>query len=724
MATSNESDTHSIQEAALTVGVGQPEGPVSPRSVEQLLTLQRLGAMMTPDPARPEEAMGVLNPASARSPEGDLYLFPRIVATGNYSRIAIAAVRFDDAGNPAGVERLGLALEPRESYEIVEPGIGGVEDPRITYIPLLGCYVMTYTALGPSGARIALAVSQDLHTWDRLGPLQFEVRGDVDLNRCDNKDCVIFPLPLLAPDGRSSLALLHRPIYLVPRADGSTEWLLPTGVTDRRPSIWISYVPVDRVKKDIRELTTVGQHQLLAQPIGRWEHHHIGAGAPPILSEEGWLLYYHGVIGGASAGLHAPPGGLVYQSGVMLLDRDDPRRVLYRSSQPVLLPEERGEQEGIVSNVVFPTAVDVRGQRVDIYYGAADERIAAATTRITASVLMAPSAPPGVDASVPRISSGVHAGEMSRLAGQARKGETGMQVKDSMTTSVEVVTPDTALAEAANRMQSVDVGVLPVQDDGVIVGVVTDRDMTVRAIAQGLDTRTATVADVMTRRVHTCFEDETLEEAADTMARYQVRRLVVLDRGHRLVGVISLDDVAAGASNPGLAGKILERTAFRPARGRYDRILVALDGSQLAERVLPTVEPLAQKFGSRLILLRALPPAEAPVQAAVAAGAMSSGGQTTAQAGVGEAVRQEAASYLATVQQRLEATGLNVQIECSEGLASDLILRRATELDADLIALTTHGRTGLDRLLLGSVAEDVIRRTPCPVHLVRVLSSG
>ena len=68
-----------------------------------------------------------------------------------------------------------------------------------------------------------------------------------------------------------------------------------------------------------------------------------------------------------------------------------------------------------------------------------------------------------------------------------------MQVKDIMTTTVEVVTPDTTLAEAADRMRTVDVGVLPVQEDGQIVGVVTDRDMTVRAIAHGLDARTATV---------------------------------------------------------------------------------------------------------------------------------------------------------------------------------------------------------------------------------------
>lgn len=723
MAESTETVSPSSQDASPTVGVGQPEGSQASAAVEQLLTLRRLGIVMSPDAARSEEAMGVLNPASARSREGDLYLFPRVVADGNYSRIGIGAVRFDDAGNPVGVERLGIVLEPQERYEIVEPGVGGVEDPRITYIPLLGCYVMTYTALGPAGARIALAVSDDLRHWDRLGPLWFEIDGDVDLNRCDNKDCVIFPLPLASPDGHSSLALLHRPIYLVPGPDGSTEWLLPPGVTDRRPSIWISYVPVDQVKKDLKNLTTVGNHQLLAQPIGRWEHHHIGAGAPPILSEEGWLLYYHGVIG-APAGLHAPPGGLVYQSGVMLLDRDDPRRVLYRSSRPVLLPEERGEQEGIVDNVVFPTAVDVRGQRVDVYYGAADARIAAATTQISASVLMAPSAPPGVEADGWSGGPGAGANEVSRPGRQERVGETGMQVKDIMTTTVEVVTPDTTLAEAADRMRTVDVGVLPVQEDGQIVGVVTDRDMTVRAIAHGLDARTATVAAVMTRQVHSCYEDESLEEAADKMVDGQARRLVVLDHAQRLVGVVSLDDLATGAGNPALAGETLQRMSLRPdrARGRYDRILVALDGSRLAERVFPSIEPLAQKFNSTVILLRAVPASDVSGETPATAGAQSSGGQATITIPV-KTVHQEATAYLTGIKQRLEATGLSVKTECPEGSASAVILHRALELDVDLIALTTHGRTGLDRLLLGSVAEDVIRQAPCPVHLVRVLSS-
>ena len=119
--------------------------------------LQRLGMLMEPEPGNPQEVEGVLNPAAARGPDGQLYLFPRLVARGNYSRIGIARVRFNEAGNPAGVERLGIALEPEADYERRPGGGGGCEDPRITFVEPLKRYVMTYTAFSTQGPRIALA---------------------------------------------------------------------------------------------------------------------------------------------------------------------------------------------------------------------------------------------------------------------------------------------------------------------------------------------------------------------------------------------------------------------------------------------------------------------------------------------------------------------------------------------------------------------------------------
>src|SRR4029079_9553951 len=95
--------------------------------------LHRLGVLMQPDATDPNEAWGVLNPAVARGRDGELYLFARVVAVGNYSRVGLARVLFNAAGDPYDVERLGYALEPTEPYE-QNPRTAGVEDPRVTFI--------------------------------------------------------------------------------------------------------------------------------------------------------------------------------------------------------------------------------------------------------------------------------------------------------------------------------------------------------------------------------------------------------------------------------------------------------------------------------------------------------------------------------------------------------------------------------------------------------------
>jgi predicted GH43/DUF377 family glycosyl hydrolase len=131
------------------------------------LKLERLEMVIEPEPGNSQEAEGILNPAAARGPDGALYLFPRLVAKGNYSRIGIAKVLFNKAGDPAGIERLGIALEPEADYERRPDGGGGCEDPRITFVEPLQRYVMTYTAFSPHGPRIALAQSKDLFHWQR-----------------------------------------------------------------------------------------------------------------------------------------------------------------------------------------------------------------------------------------------------------------------------------------------------------------------------------------------------------------------------------------------------------------------------------------------------------------------------------------------------------------------------------------------------------------------------
>ena len=111
----------------------------------QPFQLERLGVIMEGDPGNPDEAWGVLNPAACRGRDGELYLFPRVVAAGNFSRIGTGRVQFDAAGDPIGVERLGYALEPDEGFER-NAGTAGVEDPRVVYVGALDLYLMAYTA--------------------------------------------------------------------------------------------------------------------------------------------------------------------------------------------------------------------------------------------------------------------------------------------------------------------------------------------------------------------------------------------------------------------------------------------------------------------------------------------------------------------------------------------------------------------------------------------------
>src|ERR1700682_3502126 len=237
---------------------------------------------MEPLPGDAREAEGVLNPASARGPDGELYLFPRMVAKGNFSRIGRARVLFDQNGEPSGVERLGVVLEPDEAWE-QNPITAGVEDPRIVFIRGLDTYVMTYSAYGPLGPRIGLAVSGDFLKWERLGPASFgyEPSLKTDLNLYPNKDAMFFPEPVPGPDGKPAYAMLHRPMWNLNPNNPDVGLPLPAGVTDPRQSIWVSFVSADSVMADIRNLTRLDHHRQVAQPQQPWEATKIGGGAPP-----------------------------------------------------------------------------------------------------------------------------------------------------------------------------------------------------------------------------------------------------------------------------------------------------------------------------------------------------------------------------------------------------------------------------------------------------------
>ena len=136
-----------------------------------------------------------------------------------------------------------------------------------------------------------------------------------------------------------------------------------------------------------------------------------------------------------------------------------------------------------------------------------------------------------------------------------------MKLRDVMTTNVEVVGPQATLAEAAEKMRHLNVGILPVCDGDTLLGVLTDRDITVRGVAAGADPTTMTVQQTMTQDLVYCFDDQDIGTAATLMEGKQLRRLVILDRDKKLVGIVSLGDLAIETENERLVGEVLERVS-------------------------------------------------------------------------------------------------------------------------------------------------------------------
>ena len=125
-----------------------------------------------------------------------------------------------------------------------------------------------------------------------------------------------------------------------------------------------------------------------------------------------------------------------------------------------------------------------------------------------------------------------------------------MIVKKCMTSKVELGNPDMTLSEAAKKMRDGDFGILPIEENDRLVGVLTDRDIAVRGVAEGHDPKTMHVRDIMSERVLYCYEDQSLDEVAENLGENQIRRIPVLNRQKRLVGIISLSDLAQAKLNP------------------------------------------------------------------------------------------------------------------------------------------------------------------------------
>jgi hypothetical protein len=200
---------------------------------------------------------------------------------------------------------------------------------------------------------------------------------DVDLGLYHNKDTVFFPSAVTAPDGVRCFAVLHRPSWDLSDIREGEEARPPAWLPDERPSIWISFIPVDDVTADEGALARWGRHRFLAAPEFPFEELKVGSGPAPIRVPEGWLLLHHGVTGTLERAIEQQKN-VNYAAGGMILDADEPWRVVQRTESPLLSADTADERSGIVPNVVFPTAIEEVDGALFVFYGMADSKIGVA----------------------------------------------------------------------------------------------------------------------------------------------------------------------------------------------------------------------------------------------------------------------------------------------------------------------------------------------------------
>jgi predicted GH43/DUF377 family glycosyl hydrolase len=263
-------------------------------------------------------------------------------AIGEYEKY-ISRIGYACSNDGHKFNKMGeIAFGPREDYEKY-----GIEDPRL--VKINNQIYVTYVV--PSGyvrdepnVFSAVATTKNYREFTRLGI----IKG----GGTDNKDVVFFPEKFgnSSTDGNRSMVYLslNRP----------SAWIGSAFGTDR-PSIWLG---------EGRSLTSIERHTLLLKPEREWEALKIGAGVPPIKTDRGWLIIYHGVS-----------KEKVYSVGAALLDLKKPNQILGRTKRPILVPEERYERLGDVNNVVFPTGACIVDRELFVYYGGADKVCCLAT---------------------------------------------------------------------------------------------------------------------------------------------------------------------------------------------------------------------------------------------------------------------------------------------------------------------------------------------------------
>ena len=307
------------------------------------------------------ENYAVMNPTCIKI-GNNVHMFYRAVKKGNYSSIGYCRLE----GPLKVVER------KREPFMVPEFNYEnhGMEDPRIVFLD--GIYYMFYTAFDGKNSLVAYATSKDLKTFEKKGAITPTITYDEaegffpelklkdryfffeSYYKCEfgkdvllwEKDAFIFPKKI-----KGKFALIHRIL----------------------PEIQVIYF------NDFRELTNefwknylkhLGDYVVLSSKYW-YESRNIGGGCPPIETDKGWLMIYHGV--------EDTNKGTIYHAGAALLDKKNPCKVIGHLKNPIFSPKKKWEKEGNVKNVVFPSGAAIFGDKLYIYYGAADRRIGAAS---------------------------------------------------------------------------------------------------------------------------------------------------------------------------------------------------------------------------------------------------------------------------------------------------------------------------------------------------------
>lgn len=279
----------------------------------------------------PYRVSAVFNPGAALLRDGTTLLLCRVETHDGFSHLA--AARSKD-----GYSNWQIDAEPTFSADVTNfpEEAWGVEDPRIVWLPERSCFAVTYTAYGPDGPGVSLALTADFKQFERLGMILPP----------EDKDAALLPERI-----GGMWQMIHRPVS-------------PNG-----KHIWISQSP---------DLIHWGRRRkvMAARTGGWWDAGKIGLSTPLIPAPSGWLMVYHGV--------RETVCGSIYRVGLALLDRDDPSRCIRRSREWLLGPTHQLERTGDVPNVVFPGGYTIREEEglVRLYFGMADTWIGTAEGRL------------------------------------------------------------------------------------------------------------------------------------------------------------------------------------------------------------------------------------------------------------------------------------------------------------------------------------------------------